>query len=366
MWMGCRVGTDGGTRKINPAKRPTVTAYGNGLNGGGCEPTNAGRWPANLCHDGSQEVLDLFPDSKSTGGQASLGAFRAGKIYGSGRDEVKAVDPGYGDSGSASPVFLQCRTSKKMARPRPANIDCERCGKSFYPIKRTRRFCSKECSGAINAAIGAERSKLPGTKYERLGAAIRSDRNAAYRNNPEYRKKVLARAAARKAHPVRQPCQHCGNPGLTGIIMITISLSRHRMDLSALPHSISPRRTWNLGSRSQRLGSRTAQKPLKPTALAPSIRPSSPISFMQWLCRLITPPGGTILDPFSGSGTTGAAAIAEGFRPILIEREEEYLADIERRMDRPVAEINAEADEVVERLGRAVAPHSTISAKAAE
>ena len=53
---------------------------------------------------------------------------------------------------------------------------------------------------------------------------------------------------------------------------------------------------------------------------------------MRWLVRLITPPGGTILDPFAGTGTTGAAAIREGFDAVLIEREPEYVADIHRRL----------------------------------
>jgi site-specific DNA-methyltransferase (adenine-specific) len=39
-----------------------------------------------------------------------------------------------------------------------------------------------------------------------------------------------------------------------------------------------------------------------------------------------------VLDPFAGSGTTGAACIAEGFDAVLCEREAEYLADIERRV----------------------------------
>lgn len=53
---------------------------------------------------------------------------------------------------------------------------------------------------------------------------------------------------------------------------------------------------------------------------------------MRWLTRLVTPPGGTILDPFAGSGTTGMAAMAEGFSAVLIEREAEYVADIQRRI----------------------------------
>lgn len=57
-----------------------------------------------------------------------------------------------------------------------------------------------------------------------------------------------------------------------------------------------------------------------------------PVDLMAWLCRLVTPPGGVILDPFAGTGTTGLAAMREGFDCILIEREAEYVADIERRL----------------------------------
>jgi site-specific DNA-methyltransferase (adenine-specific) len=46
-----------------------------------------------------------------------------------------------------------------------------------------------------------------------------------------------------------------------------------------------------------------------------------PIALMQWLCRLVTPPGGTVLDPFAGSGTTGVACAREGFRFVGIERD---------------------------------------------
>jgi len=57
-----------------------------------------------------------------------------------------------------------------------------------------------------------------------------------------------------------------------------------------------------------------------------------PVALMRWLTRMVTPPGGTILDPFAGTGTTAEAAYREGFRCVLIEREAEYVADIERRL----------------------------------
>lgn len=57
-----------------------------------------------------------------------------------------------------------------------------------------------------------------------------------------------------------------------------------------------------------------------------------PIALMAWLVRLLTPPGGRVLDPFAGSGSTGMACLREGFAATLIEREPQYCADIERRL----------------------------------
>jgi site-specific DNA-methyltransferase (adenine-specific) len=53
------------------------------------------------------------------------------------------------------------------------------------------------------------------------------------------------------------------------------------------------------------------------------------IALMQWLCRLITPTGGKVLDPFCGSGTTGIAALREGFGFVGVELDPEY-AEIAR------------------------------------
>ena len=57
-----------------------------------------------------------------------------------------------------------------------------------------------------------------------------------------------------------------------------------------------------------------------------------PIKLMKYLCRLVTPKGGTVLDPFMGSGSTGIAAKDEGFEFIGIEREKEYFEIAERRI----------------------------------
>lgn len=62
----------------------------------------------------------------------------------------------------------------------------------------------------------------------------------------------------------------------------------------------------------------------------PTVKPTS---LMRWLVRLVTPPGGVVLDQFCGSGSTGKAAVLEGFNFIGIEKEAEYLEIAKRRIE---------------------------------
>jgi len=61
-----------------------------------------------------------------------------------------------------------------------------------------------------------------------------------------------------------------------------------------------------------------------------------PLDLMRWLVRLVTPPSGTVLDPFAGSGTTAEACFIEGFRCVTIERTADYLPLIRARFDKPI------------------------------
>jgi DNA modification methylase len=61
-----------------------------------------------------------------------------------------------------------------------------------------------------------------------------------------------------------------------------------------------------------------------------------PLALMRWLVRLVTPPGGVVLDPFAGSGTTAEACVLEHLRCITIEREAEYLPLIVARLSKPL------------------------------
>jgi site-specific DNA-methyltransferase (adenine-specific) len=78
------------------------------------------------------------------------------------------------------------------------------------------------------------------------------------------------------------------------------------------------------GRRDGSMGSTTYNNNTHPTV--------KPTDLMRYLCRLVTPAGGTVLDPFMGSGSTGKAAVLEGFGFIGIEREAEYAAIAEARI----------------------------------
>jgi hypothetical protein len=85
------------------------------------------------------------------------------------------------------------------------------------------------------------------------------------------------------------------------------------------------------------LPQQTPRKPVPQRNHHPTVKPTD---LMRYLCRLVTPPNGTVLDPFMGSGSTGKAAILEGFRFIGIEREAEYLEIARARIDHVTKEPN--------------------------
>ena len=74
-----------------------------------------------------------------------------------------------------------------------------------------------------------------------------------------------------------------------------------------------------------------AERPVVDGTAHPTVKP---LALMRWLVRMVTPPGGVVLDPFAGSGTTLEAAMLEGFNVIGVEREPDYLPLIHARLDR--------------------------------
>jgi len=175
--------------------------------------TTQGRFPANLIHDGSDEVVSGFPDTKS-GSSGKGSSTKVGGMFGSGNPVTSEFRPA--DLGSASRFF----------------------------------YCAK---------------------------ASKSERNAGLEGFEE-RKQDLSRKE--------------GNPG-----------------------GDNPR---NRGV-NKRANHHPTVKPIK---------------LMQYLVRLITPKGGTVLDPYMGSGTTGIACKKEGFEFIGIELDEDYFKIANARIEK--------------------------------
>lgn len=114
---------------------------------------------------------------------------------------------------------------------------------------------------------------------------------------------------------------HDGSPEVLAAFNRFTTAARHPADyFPALPFTDEDWRFWYSGKagKADRAGSRH-----------PTVKP---LALMQWLCRLVTPPGGRILDPFAGSGTTLQAAHACGFAGVGIERDPDYQADIRFRL----------------------------------
>lgn len=244
---GCRVGTEGGTRKGSFPNQPSVSAYGDGLNGA-CEitPLDKGRWPANLILD---EIAGAVLDGQSGEQKAGVavrrnkGIVASSNVRYSGDDPTATEDVGYGDTGGASRFFYSAKTSRAE---RNAGLD------GFEEQRRSTQY----------GAMGKRRCNVCGTKSAAPGAGGRWPN-----------------------------CEHDD---------------------------------WQWAKQEE-----TGIKGGNAKNHHPTVKP---IDLMRWLVRLVTPPGGIVLDPFTGSGSTGIAAHLEGMEFIGIEREAEYLAIAEARI----------------------------------
>ena len=186
-----------------------------------------GRWPTNLILDGSEEVEEMFPNSKSTGGQKSLGAFRNGDIYGKGRDERESGDPGYGDNGSSSRFFQKCSyteqdrifySSKVSKKERNAGLEnetnshptlkpislCEYLAKLILPPEResSRKIIvpfagtGSEMAGSLKAGW----DEVIGIEYEEEYCEIAEKRIPGLLNNGEKKEKEEAEKKQEKIY----------------------------------------------------------------------------------------------------------------------------------------------------------------------
>jgi len=217
---GCRVGMSGedfaklsaGVEAIRKRGGTMENSWKNSSDLSGANPANAqNRFPANFIHDGSDEVLELFPETKGGTWNTTKGARH---FNNDGEPTGYATSKSDASTGSAARFFYCAKASKK---DRNEGLD----------------------------------------QFQEKRDADRTKDDGAGGDNP-----------------------------------------RNRSNTAKLNHH-------------------------------PTVKPTE---LMRYLCRLITPPNGTVLDPFTGSGSTGKAAVLEGFSFIGIEQSAEYIAIAEARI----------------------------------
>ena len=236
---GCRVGdfqntTPSGVDRRNAALAEAGYRPGTYQMGEKTPDTPPGRWPANLIHDGSDEVLAAFPDAKGQQADVSSAApsDKTSNVYGA----MKRVGEQSQESDNEGAVGFKMK-------PGARRLDAGSAARFFY--------CAKASKTDRNAGLID-----PGPQFKH-GTTLRAVENTDTKGNN---------------HPT-----------------------------------------------------------VKPTDL------------MAYLCRLVTPPGGVVLDPFMGSGSTGKAAVREGFRFIGIEREAAYITIAQARIDHEMAKTGGAA-----------------------
>lgn len=237
----CRIATDpavddprlggGGDWATDKAAQ---NVYEGGYAGKRIESSALGRWPANVLHDGSDEVVLLFPNAPGqiADASASASARKAQNVYGT-------MKRGNGRDGEASADSENLGDVGFNMRPGVRREDSGSAARFFYCAKADREDRNWGCDGiAEKPLLWSSGAQSPGT-FQAEGTKRASSNN----------------------HP------------------------------TVKPHDL-----------------------------------------MRWLCRLVTPPGGLILDPFTGSGSTGRAALAEGFRFVGVELDAGYAAIAEARL----------------------------------
>jgi hypothetical protein len=335
-------------------------------------PDPAGRWPSNVLLQDAQLFDQPNPYVVGSGATAggsgpASGPTLTGESTSNSRGKFNGVDetPFYGDSGGYSRFF---------AIPQRYNGTCVRCGLALTAESPSYRLSPSADSAPSDAAISPDgtpdstggESLAPSPNgsesttdaietrfwHDGIGTTMQRQRSKRRETSPE---------STPPSSPAKSPDAESPETGTTtttpgrsmcatcveAITSPTTSDSDEQLEpyprALIIPKADRAERERGLGDRERgqrrtmgggltgvsgdRSGRGGEAKPIEAgAALRANVHPTvKPIDLMRHLVRLVTPPGGTILDPFLGSGTTCLAASEEGFRSIGIERELEYL-----------------------------------------
>lgn len=349
---GCKVGVDAITINRHSGYNS------NSLNGStkgmwrGEKEVVTGRFPANLLHDNSPEVVSLFPDSKGSGGSVPEVRITGygDKNVGTGKSEYiggerTKVDCG---DGSAARFFKACEWSEEDSElydELKALVYCAKANKKdrnngCEDIKTWESVDQNQLTGSLNelqkVVSGNMTQHLESTEWNTFlfGSNITEQCQKGIKYIIEMALKTTTELKTLNCS------QHLSiRDFILGVIEMTTDSGSNLVTLAESTNLLIQNTTnaktelvlrvvhavlLDLLEISKHVKQGNTHSTVKPTNL------------MRYLCRLVTPPCGTILDPFMGSGSTGKAALLEGFNFVGIDLDEAYV-DIARRRIEAVA-----------------------------
>lgn len=278
---GTRIGTQGGCAGAGAGAGARV--FGNGLNGTFAKPIEGlGRWPSNVMLDEFTAGLvdEQSGVSKSTGGR--IGKKDTSNIDFGLSGNYRKGDPGFGDVGGASRYFFI--SNEREPNERVGTVETGNSGDGFV----TQESGEHSLSDGVDQSAGV----ISSARFFYEPKASKRDRNEGLDELPE---RDATEMTGRKEGSAGLVMKHADGTDKANAYAGT---------------SGSPRQNFH-----------------------PTVKPTD---LMRQLVRLVTPPGGIVLDPFTGSGSTGKAAILEGFEFVGVELTEDYLPIIEGRLSHAV------------------------------
>ena len=328
--------TENGYKQPQKNKDGVVTQFSSSNN----TQNTTGRFPANVIHDGSEDVMGRFPNTKK--GAISGYDFEKGNQSNPSRI-VTNIKSGvhFGDEGSAARFFKECKFDNDIHF-------CYLCAKDIknelwkHTSVNNVAKSSETTQATIENIVHLNVEDLPEELLVHFVGSAGS---------------LCEKCAMNFVHEVVE-IKHLGfNQGTSQVIRDFIGNYRK---CTLLQNLVSYVEKWEaidttpittsllklFGSANRVITNYIQEiKKSEPSSFIYTPKASKsergefnnhptvkPMALMRYLCRMVTPKGGTVLDPFMGSGTTGIAAKVEGYSFIGIEREEEYCKIAEARI----------------------------------
>lgn len=373
---GCRVGSDGGTRAVNHTKKADgrLVRWDEGSSGARneIESLAMGRFPANLvlscspfCSEEQHDIecaIAMLDEQSLAGGMHSAGRARDKQMVKKGGNpsfEIKGPHNmrRLGDSGGASRFFFNSRYSEEECSQSSASsvseissLDLNLDGfaqKLAAIADLPEEIASSDLLAAFTVAIQSGLKQKSARNIEAIlntGArCLREFRLTSISNNNPVSLAATQRltdiitttlspltcsgSADRATSGTTPPNLERGAKDSANrfIYCAKISPGERNAGLEGMPKKFSATMNSGIGQREH--------DPNEPRAYVQNHHPTvKPQKLMRYLCKLVTPPGGLVLDPFAGSFSTGVAALAEGFGFIGIEKEADYIEIGKRRL----------------------------------